>query len=153
MLRNDIDDCSFVPFVFWGFREKYKNRWNDKLWIWIAERQHLSLPPQQDPFISSHFAHPELRLHKARPLITAVYLLVLFVTILQNPKKTFCVTMTTTVGRVIPKHFSAKRKKINVDDKASKQQCDSVLYVFFLQISLQWGKRWLTGPLHFILHF
>ena len=47
----------------------------------------LSLPPQQDPFISSHFAHPELRLHKARPLITAVYLLALFVTILQNPKK------------------------------------------------------------------
>ena len=119
MLRNDIDDCSFVPFVFWGFREKYENRWNDKLWIWIAERQHLSLPPQQDPFISSHFAHPELRLHKARPLITAVYLLALFVTILQNPKKTFCVTMTTTVGRVIPKHFSAKRKKINVDDTTS----------------------------------
>ena len=36
-----------------------------------------------------------------------------------KPKKTFCVTMTTTVGRVMPKHFSAKRKKINVDDKAS----------------------------------
>ena len=69
-----------------------------------------------------------------------------------KPKKTFCVTMTTTVGRVIPKHFSAKRKK-NKRWRQSKQQCDSVLYVFFLQISLQWGKRWLTGPLHFILHF
>ena len=66
-------------------------------------------------------------------------------------KKTFCVTMATTVGRVIPKHFSAKRKK-NKRWRHNKQQCDSVLYVFFLQISLQWGKRWLTGPLHFILH-
>ena len=68
------------------------------------------VPQQQDPFISSHFAHPELRQHKARPLITAVYLLA-YLSLYRKTQKTFCVTMETTVGRIIPKHFSAKRRK------------------------------------------
>ena len=108
----------FVSFVFLGCREKYKNRWNDKLWIWIAERQHPSLPPQQDPFISSHFAHPELRQHRARPLITAVYRLALFVTILQNPKNLLrCYDNHSGQGH--PQTLFGQKEKINVDDKAS----------------------------------
>ena len=136
--------------LYFGVSERtYKNRWNDKLWIWIAERQHLSLPPQQDPFISSHFAHPELRLHKARPLITAVYLLALFVTILQNPNKNLLRYYDNHSGQGHPQTLFGQKEK-NKRWRQSKQAAVRQCSVCFLPSDIfTMGKEMIDRPIAF----
>ena len=159
MIRKDIEDCILVSFVFLGFRGFFCIFGFQRKVQKQVEWQVMNMNSRKTASLPATTARPfhilSFRTSRITPTQSEAtnYCCIPACFICHNtakPKKPSALLWQPQWAGSSPNTFRPKGK--NKRWRQSKQQCDSVLYVIFLQISLQWGKRWLTGPLHFVLH-